>query len=371
MPFGIHRNGKSALTPEHIQHLTSELPDPLYTYRWGQVHFVLYEAKEFHVSNWLHPHWPALVSEARRSYLRYGAVPLLDSYDDKAAVYLCRVDYPATDEEGVVTYHTEWVSTRFIPANGTPLSTEDLDQYHFLGKSVGQHLAEEVGESEGVFWKNVMTISRICGFAHYNSKGLIGNRSTRLKYSAVAFLLMNYYVFHHATTRDLTFVTAVFSERLFNKISMEIQRETNVQLTVPGIEVHFKCTPEEIMLERKVMAYRFPGYFLNMHELARLLKRLYHEGKMTAQSFCHFLENFVEHEIEQWEESSHRDLLNHLRGLGRLLTAHGQIPGATLTGKQLRALVDAEVGDGPLLRFIDAPGWRAQLDAAVAALDLK
>jgi hypothetical protein len=157
---------------------------------------------------------------------------------------------------------------------------------------------------------------------------------------------------------------------LFNKIITEIERDTNMRLSLPGVEQHLKCSPDEVTLERKVMAYHFPAYFLNIHDLAKLLKRLYREGKMTALSFRHYLENFVEHEIEKWEDSSHRDLLNHLRGLGRLLTTHGKIPGATLTGEQLRSLIDVEVGDGPRLQFIDAPGWRAQLAAAVAALPL-
>ncbi len=372
MPFGINQGGRSALTPGQIAHLTSELPPPLTTYRLGTIRLSLYQAKEFYSPNWLHPHWPALVSEARRSYLRYGAVPLLDSYDDKAAIYMCRADYhPSVKRVGNSERRTEWLSIRFIPADGAPVSTEDLDQFQYRGKSIGQCLLEQASQDSGQFWQSVMTISRICGFADLNqNEAVAGSSAQNLKYSAVAFLLMNHYLFQHESVNRLKHVTAVFSERLFNKIVVEVERDTGVRLSVPGIEEYFKCAPGEVKLERKVMAYHFPGYFLNIHDLAKLLKRLYIDGHLTAVSFQHYLENFLEHEVRNWEEFAYRNLLYRLHGLGRLLTSHGPIPGATITGEQLRALVEVEVRDGPRLQFIDAPSWRAQLAAAVNALGL-
>ena len=349
-------------TAAELSHIEKNLPNPVRQFRVGAANFSVYQAKSFYTHTWLSDNLKRLTVRARHSYLRYGSVPLLDEYDTKASVYVCSVSYLAENDVGPAGTITEWVSMRFIPADGVPVLTDDLAQYFFKDSSIGDWLLQTHSIGEEIF-RRVVTISRLCGFS---SRGVHEYaRHTPLRYTALAFLFINFCAFSNSDTAHVDYITAVFHEQFFKKILDEIYTQSEVVLPTPRMEEYLGCTPGDVRLKRKIMTYRFPTYFLPIKELTGFLVKLLDGGQLTEATLEQFVTNFSREQLSDWGDQSHVELTHNLTGLGNLFSHVGPIPASPLTGEELRVLIDKEVGDGPKLHFISAPEWRAQVALAV------
>ncbi len=85
-------------------------------------------AKSLQNSAWNSPELKQLVGQARRSYERYGDVPLYDEYDERAAVYLAITTYQK-NVAGLPVRFVEVTSIRFVPGYGDRPVIEDFELF--------------------------------------------------------------------------------------------------------------------------------------------------------------------------------------------------------------------------------------------------
>src|SRR3989344_1953175 len=344
-----------------IYKLAAQLPEPVSVFAVDLAMFEIFEAKKMWEEGWLSDALHRLVLVARRSYRKYGDVPITDAYDDKAAVFLCRATYPFVFPGLAKPIPVaEWLSVRFIPSDGEPVSTEDLDQYRYQNKSVGEWLLEK-----GEKW--AITISRLCGIPRYplepdENEAVV--LPTTLAYSALAFILVNQAFFSCYPNLRHGFITAVFREELARKFLNITREEKQWSFGFPNSSEFLGCTPDEVGLRRELLAYRFPGYFLDIIKTFTLLKQLVEEKLLSAESLAVYLKRWNPGmETNEW---SYAESLEQSEGLGDLLTLEGPIAGSAFSGEELRLRVDAAVPDGPQLRIMPIEAWRNQIENFLA-----
>jgi hypothetical protein len=220
---------------------------PLKTYKIGPATFRIYKAKDLY-----HPFWNSEVLKritkfSRRAYLRYGDVPALDSYDNNAAIYLCRTSYDKMEE---------WLCLRFVPGDTRDHSLEDVDQYLYNGRSIAGTLKKKLVLKNNPIKKSV-AVSRLCGIPPYTAKFTKQNILPRsMKYTAQAFALINKEFF---SEKHFSYLVGVLRPEVSKKL---LEFSPGLNLSFPDAHRILKCKPDQIYLDRKSLAYRFPGYFL-------------------------------------------------------------------------------------------------------------
>lgn len=326
---------------------------PLKIYKIGRVVFSLYQAKNLFQPNWQNKTLFRIVKIARRAYLRYGSVPLTDDYDKDAAVYLCRAEYQFTEE---------WLCLRFVPGSTGANHLEDLNYYFYKGKSIAACVKAKLFLHKKDFKNKLVAISRICGIAPYavKTKHAASREKTlgALKYTAQSFALINREFF--LPNRQFTYLVSVFRPELLDKI---LHLGSRMALFLPPAYKILSCRPEEIRLNRRSAAYRFPGYFLNIFDLLNLLDKLIKEKKLSVSSVRHYAPAYAPSLKREFQTKKYAEILQSLKGLSGFLSAPGKIFGSALTGRELRRLAGKYVGDGPVLKIIAVSEWKKQLVA--------
>lgn len=349
---------------EKIIEIASSLEMPTASYIVNGALFRLYRAKHHSVSEWSSPTFKELVMDARRSYLRYGAITPEDAYDKKSAVYITRVSYPHTQKR--ISCHTEeWLSIRFVPAKNTPLYTEDLILCQHDGESLIQWLAEtnfDGARNEKEISKRVVTISRICGIMPYRVpaakplKNTALRQPTKLKYTGIAFALMNHQ-FLNDHSGNLRYITGIFRPELIEKTLTTITSDNQI---VPdftwGYRILGFTDSSSIPLDRSsLIPYQFPAYFLHMNQLYHALAELLAKRIISMHTLGRYIKN-----PDEWMQDA-TSFQNTSAELGTLLTAHGTLYDSLLTGDELRSFLTARIQDGAHLRMMRVDAWRKSI----------
>jgi hypothetical protein len=236
------------------------LPAPASSARLGRARFFIYRVKredERHVPNArLH----ALLTEARKTYERYGDVPKIDEYDKKSAIYIGKAVYPVRVGSRQML-NEEWLSLRFIPAGGSPRYTEDLLVSRVGKKALLPILRRNMCNNEPGCAKRFVTLSRLCRIAPKRGKN---------RYTPQLFALMNRQFLTDAENAGATYatLTALLQPRLIDRaLSVKGNRPPFVRA-----ERTLRLKKEERLgIDRTLLSYRYPGYFLRMDELAKRL----------------------------------------------------------------------------------------------------
>jgi len=349
--------------------LVDELPSPLFVRVYGDAEFSVYRAKDFHASTWEHDGLRELVGEARRSYLRYGAVPFWDQYDDKAAVYLARVRYPGPRVSDRIV--EEWLSLRFVPGDGVPHGTLDFDDCVCDGRPLATLVQERLYCADPNFMRRVVSLSRICKITPYffSERGVRVSvpYSDRLRHTAVSFALINDCFSHDALRRELSYthLTGLLRDDLMDSIlTLQTARGDRVPTFSPAYELLGDDVEGRIRIDRTVEAYRFPFYFLNSDELFTALEDLVCAGTLTEKTMRQYLRvssRFAD-VVRDCTTPAFREMVRHL---GLLTSARGRISGSNLTGAVLRARLDREVRDGPGLKIMTLADWRRSVTSCL------
>lgn len=317
----------------------------------GRVFFSVYKAKNLNDNKWNSAVLKKLVMLARQSYLRYGAVPLIDDFDNKSAVYLCRVNYSYQYKKRSILLE-EWLSVRFVPGSEQG-SMDDLNQHLYGGRSVSELIKAQLFPNEDCFQNNLVAISRICGIHPYDS--LAPEKSYRwlpkkLKYKAISFALINKDFF---SQQAFSYIIGVFREELLK----ELLRHAKFSLVIPKAHKLLHCRADKIYLNRDLLAYRYPGYFLNIRHFISLLKKLIKRKKISVTA----IKKYIPFSNKVINKKQYKEILKSAMGMSNLLLSQGVIPGSKIDGKELRALVGKHVADGPSLNMIAVSDWQAQL----------
>jgi hypothetical protein len=98
-----------------------------------------------------------------------------------------------------------------------------------------------------------------------------------------------------------------------------------------------------------------------------LFKRLVREGKLSQLSLFHYLGS----DLSSRETIYRNVYFEHIDRLGKLLNVRGNVHKGTISGEELRALVDDEVPDGPELKITDIKKWKKSINDILKAAHVR
>lgn len=294
---------------------------------------------------------------AREAYRLYGDRPLLDPYDEKAAIYLVRATYPWPTEPRETT--REWLCIRLVPGSGQPLGVGEPEIYFAEGRSLDQWLQERLAIAGESFWRYVVSSSRMCAVRPYLAA--TGQElASRNRYTAISFALIHaqFLLDYPLVLHPYQCITAIIRPEFIAK-SLTFRKDgLESRPTFCPVRKFFGLSPAtEILLDRSVYAHRFPSYWLDTDQLTACLEDLVANGDLSRFSLEHYAG-------AEWGTPV------SLQRLGGLLTVDGQIFASRLTGFDLRAIVDARVRDVPELNVTPTPDWNRGIISVLAAAEV-
>lgn len=381
IPFAQKKIPKSSLfatpsSPDQLRHLDTLLPEPSRTLSIGDTSYSLFQAKRLTQNAWTHPALAMMVQEARMAYRAYGNdIPLVDAYDHHSAIYLARAIYPEMID-GHMEQVEEWASIRFVHAY--PLSTEDLDFYVCRIGKKGYTVLDALRMKTDIFRsmsiqnikKHIATHSRVCVIRpflreqkkpHTPSSAHHEHLGRKNKTFALSFALMNSLFLEDMEKEHIPIdmLTSQMHRRLTDTIlSLPVKAMRKI-VTLPFTDaatiLGLPDTSDVLIDRRKpgVYAYKYPSYFLDVTDLAKTVLQLVRKGKIRHETLQEYItENTSIH------AALAQPKMATFRNFGALLTQNGRINGDTITGSQLRAILDTEVRDGPVLRLMMTPVWK-------------
>lgn len=335
-------------------------PKPLTRFLRNQVEYTTYCAKSLSSADWRSAALKEQVMRCRDSYRAYygAGAPLGDADDAISAVYLTRVRYPVGDGTG--GHFKRWFSFRFTPARASPELNADLRYYACCapGQTAPVHqLLQQRGllQEGGGGW---MSLSRLCATSPTRmGKSVAGLGS----HAAMAWLNLL-----HAGFGDLTpelsgtwRMTAQMSKMLLGDI-LRLPREAGTQLAFEPMARLLGVPEDSVVLDQRsgeVQSFRhgFPGYFLHMPDLARVVAELLREGHYDRAE----LQSFIDGDIDAWLRNPRVRCVGRL---GRLITE------ASARGAEFRRRIDESVSDGPALWVIQRTTLVKQVNTAMQRL---
>ncbi len=348
----------------------------------GDTTFFVYRAKSLFSRAWESTFLSSKVAQARETYQVYNdSLPLLDSYDDKSAVYLVQARYPI-ETDTINTEIEEWISLRFVPAVGEPELSEDLKHHHLVVDGMARPLlpaitetfAEQFG-SEQHMLKGLFTYSRLSACRprtidsrHQDTVAQYWRESairTKNRWTQLAFALMNdqFFTDYDQTEYSPTLFTTQINGRLAEVVFNHRMGSTDSYFSFPYAYtvLGFK-DPNAVRLDRQQFGkhlYQYPGYFLQTKDLVAALDQLIQQGLMSQKTLEPYLP-------VDWDSIKEAPVYYHLSGLGPVLTQDGPLPESQITGMELRSYLDQVVGDGVKLRILDADSVRNQCKSIIS-----
>jgi len=346
------------LTKRELLEINRRLPAPDTTYVLGETVFEVYKAKWLYTKRWTSSLFFRLVIDARTTYYRYGDLKLFDDHDNSAAIYLVRVRYPMHDE-----MVEEWFSNRFIPGAG------DFDLFLYRGEHVKSVVERKLAYLGKPVMDHLVTSSRTCGIMpyRYTAKNSEGTEPLRQKCSALSYALLNRQFFQDCMSAGITFsfLEGVVREEFIQKSLTVYSDETaRAPLFTPIHETLGLEGGSSVTLNRSVWGhyvYQFPAYFLHNEQLAESLKGLVEKERLKLFTLQHYLGE--DRSLLEGLRTGERVNFNKVQGLGKFLTVQGELLGSSLSGQDLRFVLDREVGDGPELKLTPTEAWVASIDA--------
>jgi hypothetical protein len=311
--------------------------------------FSTFLAKNFFRPSWSNSYLLSLVKRARKSYLRYGSVPLIDGYDSKSLVLLVRATYFHKFNNKNVKL-TEWFCLRFTPGEGLPEITEDFLLSVSGKKNLKHHIVKTFGLEH---LKHFVSMSRICRITPSDNTGNFTLSANR--YTLASFVLANRaFLSHNHQYGPFKYISGLFRpELLKNKFSVSLNGKkyprysaANNSLSIKGIG--------KIKIDRNFYIYSYPSYFLNLDGTYLCLKKLAAKKILTKQT----LEVYLGHNCL----SSMANFKSHSHKLGKFLAAKGRLQFSKISGNQLRQILNKKVKDGPSLKIMKTSLWNKDIN---------
>lgn len=333
--------------------------EPGQQFDFSSVTIQVYKAKDYLDPTWASDVHAIIVKECRKTFSRYGDVASIVNYDLKSAVYIARADYWV---DGIPV--SEWLTLRLVPAIGTPALNEDLIACTYQGTSLLQLLeASDLLKKDIDPLLQIVTVSRVCGVHPYPTRAHDENLVIRgkLQYGALLFACMMQVACawqDTATAFRPSLITALFHKRFLDTF-MRHQGTTPLVFTPAR---HVLGIDGDVILKRDEKSYKYPGYFLELYQLLDTLQMLIDTGVITDATVMHHTKSDIPLATIRSRSKTTGSLLEALANLSDLTTHDGILYDSTMTGKELRAYIDAHVPDGPVLHLLHIETWKSQLD---------
>ena len=369
------------ISTSQIKETARGLSAPIYARERQRVRFEVYKAKDFFCTDWNDDRLAKLVFACRRSFLRYGKVPLQDKYDDKSAVYLARATYnfyaPETKTEMPAE---EWLSLRFIPGHGTPESTDDLDVCIYRNKPIKYWLLKHLTKSENKIYEHLdpfVTISRFSKISPYflNDKEQEEKifLSSRLNYIGELFTLINHVFLQDCEKSNAPFrlITCMLKPEIEDRIASSIHEKKESKLSLDSADKFFRWPKGSVKMLRGDLSFSFPGYFFGLQEILLALKKLIESKKLSHFTLLHYLDTPLT--IDQLIDLCQRDIvaaLYHTNNLSKMFFESGRLHKARIGGKRLRSMAEKEITGGPSLKVEHIDSLRKKVSTFLKNLSL-
>lgn len=338
------------------------LPEPVFEDVFGAVNVSVYCAKRFD-SSWLNDSLYSIVLQSRRSYLRYGEVPLEDVFDGQSSVYLARAVYSEVGESG---RRQEWLCLRFTPSRGSgDTPTDDMRVCSYEGRPIYELIDESLFSGEGNALDHIITLSRLCRilpFSYSEGRHYISAYSEpRLQHTALLFCLICHTVIMSMSDErkeNVRYYTALLHDSLIkNRLSLKTPEGGEEGIRFAYAHDVLNIGVDEIKFQRDLLAYRYPLYHLSVNDLFETLAACIDEGLISEQSFKHYLGVNITSEKLLAYVSEDIDYFLPMRNIGVMLTVDGKLHKSRITGQQLRDRLAQEVADAPRLRLMRAESF--------------
>lgn len=341
------------LTTEELSALFRDIPQPDETWNISGNRFELYRVKRLADPAWPNDALRALLIDARGSYYIYGDRPPLDAYDEKAAIYFARAMYGTT---------VEWLSVRLVPPEGDPYGAGELDRFLCIGVPVSYWAMTRLGGGNPDILNTIPSSSRMCGLGPFSvatDKTLIAADSKH-RFSAHCYALIRDLFLRDIADagRDYRYLSGIIHDGLAQKSLTTMIGEDRCGIGyTPAHELLGFPLRRDVFLNRSnrdLLPYRFPTYWFNAADLLSLIHKLRGTqllSDVALEAYCRLVPPIP-------EILTAKDL----RFFGRLLTVRGNISGSLLTGKEIRAIIDRDVSDGPELKITPMDRVRADIE---------
>ena len=232
-----------------------------------------------------------------------------------------------------------------VPGDGHFNGVGELELYRRGGVDVTELFRKKIGSTKGAFWKHVISDSRLCGI-HPHTISKLGGVSyitpEKHNYSSESMALMQaqFMIDHAHLDLPFTHVTAIVRPEIRDRVitdrkGMLIKKPT----FIPAWKTLDIPPRERLTVDRNVYSYHYPRYWLDMEKLKLLLATLLHDKKISQRTIDYYCKSTADK-------------------TAKMLTARGKLVGATLTGDELRDLVDRHVPDAPELQITPIGVWR-------------
>jgi hypothetical protein len=291
----------------------------------------------------------------------------MDAYDHKAAIYLLRARYEKDSRQ-----YEEWFSNRFIPRNGEPSGSGGFDMFLCNGKPMETVVREALAHVGGDVMSKIVTSSRTCGIMPYVlGHGDGESKGVRQKSSALSYALLNKQFFAdcEAMGAAFSYVEGVVRDEFVERALTVYRRGQPFFPCFTPIQVALNVEKGvAVALDRNLWdhyIYRFPAYFLHHEDLSRVMQSLVDAGKLSLATF---LQHAGDSDAVQEMFGTGLIHFHKLKGLGNLLTMRGELPGACISGEELRAMLGVEVRDGPTLNLTPHQSWKESVDAMLVGV---
>jgi hypothetical protein len=344
-------------------------PHAQWVFKKDEVTVTVYQAKKLQETFWCSSELKQLVGRARSSYQRYGAVPIYDAYDDRAAVFVAVIRYPVV-LTGLSVMHEEVVSVRFVPGYGDRPTIEDFEIFQVDGESLTEFLQHPPHEHRAVL-ERLVSISRFCATSPQPVQvgdGFLQVATTKplkRKATTLAFIIMNY-CFFSGEGAHFEYISGVMRRELMASLARGSRVEALWPRCFPQADDFLMCGPCDIKLRRDTdTVYRYPSYFLDTRQLQEVLNEFIDTDRLSIASF----KNIVG---EECITSSHIISYDAFwPRAGSFLCHEGQFYQAAITGQYLRDCLNKRVSDAPHLHVGYVDFWRDLLQRSLSAFTLK
>ncbi len=344
------------------------LPFPIREHVFGDIHISIFKVKDREDIDFSDFSLLKMLHKARGSYARYGQVPLVDDFDTKASVYLTRTIYPFSADSGSSILLEEWSSVRFIPASGKPFSTEDLECSVYQGMSMSIKIQELLFNNHPEALDKVVTLSRVCRITPqvFGPNTLIPHTHKvpeKNMHTGLSVFLMSKIFLEESASKGKTYewITALSKPDFFEKVLCFPWK--GKEMRFPFLNAEHVMAPdsqEKIHIDRSLLSYKYPGYFLDLKDLFSFFSEMLISGRMhhdTLKKFAEFPTLSISH-LQDHEDLDQKDRLKILEAFSKILLSEGWIDHGKIHADEIRKLCHEKVKDAIQLYFSSISEWK-------------
>ena len=360
----------STLIFDAIRAAVDILPLPLISVLCGGVNVAVYEAKPLYKDQWLSVAARDLTMKARRAYDRYGNMPHADYYDAKSAIYLASAQYSRyCDVDDTDHQVREWLSMRFIPGDGFPQGTSDFDECSADADNESLALAVQKKLLPGAddIFSHFITMSRVCRItALQDDTDTCTFPPRKLAHAALLFALINNVFYQsYKAAQQFSYITGLYRSEVIEKSLTTAHGNSRIPVFVPATTTLGYQEHDAVKIDRRVSAFRYPSYFLDMKGIVRILATFYQTGRISLKTLqnCFPSDDAVEKVVHGVLPD-----LKDMGSLGHLLTAPNYVPGSYISGDELRDSINRTVEDGPRLFIMKSREWYDSVMQALGSM---